>query len=162
MIRRTIASASGRPRLAPADVGVAFDIDGVLMHGRRAIPQAASALRLLGELRVPYILLTNGGGTTEEAKAAKLSAALDTHLSPEQIVLAHSPMVELVPQFGDKQVLILGRDSCRDAAEAYGFRRTVLAEEVLAWRKDIWAFREPAGSVRPPANIDLDNEPISA
>ena len=71
-------------------------------------------------------------------------------------------MAELAREYGDKQVLLLGKDSCRDAATAYGLKRTVLAEEVMTWHKDIWSFRRPASHVSLPENIDLDNEPISA
>ncbi|KAI9365963.1 HAD-like domain-containing protein [Zopfochytrium polystomum] len=172
MIRRIVSSAhrirASPPRrwrsstTCPSDVGVAFDIDGVLIKGKAALPQAIRSLRRLDELKVPYICLTNGGGMTEEAKAAELSSLLKTRIAPDQIVLAHTPMADLAQTYAEKQVLIIGRDSCRDAAAAYGLHRTVLAEEVLSWRKDIWAFRTPKPSVKLPSNIDLDNEPISA
>ncbi|CAG8743556.1 16311_t:CDS:2, partial [Racocetra fulgida] len=66
--------------------------------GTKAVPEAKSALRFLdGEnklkKKIPFILLTNGGGVTEIKKAEELT---------------HSPMRQLVPMFKDSEVLIIG------------------------------------------------------
>ena len=57
-------------------VGVVFDIDGVLVRGRKMIPCAQEALNKLHELNVPVIYLTNGGCETEEQKAHSLRQQL--------------------------------------------------------------------------------------
>jgi ribonucleotide monophosphatase NagD (HAD superfamily) len=69
------------------------------------------------------------------------------------INISTSPMAELAGKYANKQVLLLGKDTCRDAAEAYGLKRTVLADEVLAWRKDIWSFRQLHPHVKLPPHV---------
>ena len=66
----------------------AFDIDGVLLHGKTPIGGAVEALKLLlakprgggfsetSGWRLPVAFLTNGGGVTEQAKAEELTDLL--------------------------------------------------------------------------------------
>ena len=56
--------------------GFMFDIDGVLVRGRRVIPAAATAIKKVLRLNIPTIFLTNGGCETEEHKARVLSTQL--------------------------------------------------------------------------------------
>ena len=67
--------ALGRKR-QPWTFGFMFDIDGVLVRGRRVIPSAAVAIKKVLQLQIPTIFLTNGGCETEEHKAKVLSAQL--------------------------------------------------------------------------------------
>lgn len=65
----------------PATAAIAFDMDGVLIRGGKAIPGARRAIeRLRGDnpknTKVPFIVLTNAGGESEESKAKKLSGKL--------------------------------------------------------------------------------------
>ena len=64
------------------DYAFAFDIDGVLMLGSNAIPAGARALKLLQEKKIPYILLTNGGGKWEPDRVAELSDRLGVNVPP--------------------------------------------------------------------------------
>lgn len=57
-------------------VGVVFDIDGVLVRGRKVIDSAKEALSKLEHHNVPYMYLTNGGCETEEHKALSLEKHL--------------------------------------------------------------------------------------
>lgn len=68
---------SGKPKL---DYALAFDIDGVLMLGSDAIPAGAKALQLLEKRKIPYILLTNGGGKWEHDRVAELSDRLGVNV----------------------------------------------------------------------------------
>lgn len=43
----------------PNDIGFVFDIDGVLLRGKKPIPSARAALDLLNDHSIPYIFLTN-------------------------------------------------------------------------------------------------------
>ncbi|KAI9365554.1 HAD-like domain-containing protein [Zopfochytrium polystomum] len=152
--------------------GVVFDMDGVLVHGHTAIPQARAALARLARARVPYVVLTNGGGRTEAFEAARLTRLLCAPsddgvpsappFDADRVILAHTPMKHLAAQYADKVVLVLGPDMSRDVALAYGFRKVVLGEEVLAWRRDTWGFRPPREGVSSPVGIDLGAEPIAA
>lgn len=56
--------------------GLMFDIDGVLVRGRRVIPTASIAMKKVLQLNIPMIFLTNGGCETEEHKAKVLSTQL--------------------------------------------------------------------------------------
>ena len=58
------------------DYAFAFDIDGVLMLGKNPIPAAQKALKILQHRKIPYILLTNGGGKLERERTAELSDKL--------------------------------------------------------------------------------------
>jgi ribonucleotide monophosphatase NagD (HAD superfamily) len=93
-------------RLSPHQLGFVFDIDGVLLRGSNVLPQAIRSLNRLESLKVPFVLLTNGGGVTEAKKAEELSQRLRVDLKPSQIILSHSPMSQLVDKYRDKVVLI--------------------------------------------------------
>ena len=113
-------------------LGVTFDIDGVLVRGTAPLPGAAAALARLDAARVPWLLLTNGGGELEAAKAAKVGALLGRRVAPAQVVLSHTPLRDAVAAHGAQRTLVLG---CRDAlgvAAAYGARRAVSAAALCA------------------------------
>ncbi|KAI1300850.1 hypothetical protein EDD11_005940 [Mortierella claussenii] len=146
---RTLVSTAFRTRIActrsfhagskvevipQAHYSVVFDIDGVLIKGKQVLPQAHRAMDLLKSNHVPYIFLTNGGGLKENDKAAQLSKKIGIHISPEQLILSHSPMRALAATFQDKNVLVVGGNGsdCRRVAEYYGFKHVVTPEEVHA------------------------------
>ena len=113
-------------------LGVTFDIDGVLLRGKTALPGATAALARLDAARVPWLLLTNGGGEIEERKAEAVGSILGRAISPSQIVLSHTPLRAAVQAHASQRTLVLG---CRDAlgvARAYGARRAVDATAVAA------------------------------
>ena len=62
------------------DYAFAFDIDGVLMLGSNPIPAGARALKTLHDRKIPYILLTNGGGKFEADRVAELSNYLGVNV----------------------------------------------------------------------------------
>lgn len=62
------------------DYAFAFDIDGVLMLGSNPIPAGARALKTLHDRKIPYILLTNGGGKFEADRVAELSHYLGVNV----------------------------------------------------------------------------------
>ena len=55
---------------------VCFDIDGVLLRGGAALPGARAALLALHVLRIPFVLMTNGGGMPERVRAEQVATAL--------------------------------------------------------------------------------------
>ncbi|KAJ7718007.1 Haloacid dehalogenase-like hydrolase-domain-containing protein [Mycena maculata] len=67
-----------------------FDIDGVLIRGEDVLPPARRALAMLEEMKLPYILLTNGGGVSEQARCKKLTAQLGFEIHPNQYIQAHT------------------------------------------------------------------------
>ncbi|KAI2638905.1 HAD-superfamily hydrolase [Hypomontagnella submonticulosa] len=126
----------------------AFDIDGVLIKGKKPVPGARETIQLLQRLRIPFIFLTNGGGHTEETHVAKLARRLDVELDARQFVQSHTPFFDLVPQYGDQTVLVLGGSGqqIRDLAQAYGFRKAVTSSDLLAEFPHIHPFPEMTGS----------------
>ncbi|PYH99067.1 HAD-superfamily hydrolase [Aspergillus ellipticus CBS 707.79] len=131
---------------AAKNMAFAFDIDGVLAHGNHAIPQAKEALKMLNGdnelgIKIPYILLTNGGGKTEEARCQQLTEVLECPISTDQFIQSHTPMQALAEYY--ETVLVLGGEGqkIREVAENYGFKNVVHPKDILAWDPTIspWA-----------------------
>lgn len=140
-------------------VAVSFDIDGVLLRGSATLPGAREAVLALVHAGVPFVFLTNGGGTLEAVKAAQLSAALQLPVHAAQVILSHTPLREAVARFADRKILVLG---CRDAlgvARAYGATKAL---DVAALLHDE-PFRYPFMHVeRVPLPSPLREEPFAA
>ncbi|KAJ1666829.1 hypothetical protein IW140_002516 [Coemansia sp. RSA 1813] len=95
--------------------------------------------------RIPFVLLTNGGGVPEAEKAADISRRLGVEIRADQVVLAHSPMQSLVAEYANKHVLIVGGVGrrCADIARAYGFNNVSTPNDVVAWQPSAWPFMDP-------------------
>lgn len=120
-------------RLSQSPFAFVFDIDGVLVRGSKAIPQARDALSLLDKAKVPFILLTNGGGVSERSRVEFLSERLDFPLSPLQIVQSHTPMKYWAQNGTYKRVLAVGgvNDNVRHVAREYGFPDVILPIDIV-------------------------------
>ncbi|SCU92920.1 LAMI_0E12574g1_1 [Lachancea mirantina] len=116
----------------------AFDIDGVLLRTKTPIPGASEALKLLQKEKIPFILLTNGGGTLEEQRAAFISDTLGVPLSPLQIIQSHTPFKQLVPKY--EKVLAVGSATVREVAETYGFKNVVHPIDIMRYDRSIAPF----------------------
>lgn len=93
-------------------------IDGVLLRSSDPIPRAHKALSLLQSKRIPFILLTNGGGKHESERVAELSQKLDIELDTSMIVQSHSPFADMKELY-DKTILVCGGDgdACQTVAQ---------------------------------------------
>ncbi|RDX47110.1 HAD hydrolase [Lentinus brumalis] len=147
-----------------------FDIDGVLLRGPHTIPAARRALDMLNGanpmgVKIPFILLTNGGGTHEEARRHKLSSQLGVEIHSNQIIQAHTILKSVVHKYAEKPVLVLGgrNDVVRKVAESYGFKHAYTTLDVLAWKPEAWPFHEltPEEHASTKA-VDFSRIPISA
>ncbi|KAK7429655.1 hypothetical protein QQZ08_003850 [Neonectria magnoliae] len=125
----------------------AFDIDGVLVRGGRAIPEAIEAMKVLnGEnefgIKVPHIFLTNGGGKTEEERCGDLSKQLLCDIKPGQFICGHTPMREMAEKYGT--VLVVGGEgeTCRLVAEGYGFKDVVTPGDIIKHDAATTPFRK--------------------
>ena len=149
---------------AVKNMAFVFDIDGVLAHGNQAIEEAKIALQMLngdnelGEpfhmssatpytyieqgIQFPYILLTNGGGKTEEARCAQLTEVLGHPISTDQFIQSHTPMQALAEYYDN--VLVCGGEGfkVREVAEFYGFKNVVHPKDILAWDPTISPCRK--------------------
>lgn len=140
--RRLIHTQRHRSPLA-----FAFDIDGVLIHGPSVLPEAKRALAILnGEnkqgIKIPYIMMTNGGGSTEADRVARLSAELGIPVHPSQMVQSHTVLRSLAHKYADEPVLVLGgiNDAVRKVAEGYGFKKAYSALDVHASNPSVFPF----------------------
>lgn len=123
-----IHSLSQRPRF-----GIAFDIDGVIIRGNQPIGGSPKALRRLyedcGNLKIPYVFLTNGGGVPESKRALELGALLGVNLLPSQVIQGHSPFKQLVNRFKDELVVAVGKGEPAVVMSEYGFKNVLSMDE---------------------------------
>lgn len=131
---------------AAKNMAFVFDIDGVLVHHNTLIPEATRALELLNGdnelgIKIPYIMLTNGGGKSESARTEQLSHILGQPISTNQFIQSHTPMQALSEYY--ETVLVVGGEGfrARAAAENYGFANVVLPKDILAWDPSISPWR---------------------
>ncbi|RPD54179.1 HAD hydrolase [Lentinus tigrinus ALCF2SS1-7] len=165
---RQIQYRAGGSRLPP--LVFTFDIDGVLLRGPHTIPAARRALDMLNGanpmgVKIPFILLTNGGGTHEEVRKHKLSSQLGVQIHSNQIVQAHTILKSVAHKYADKPVLVLGglNDVVRKVAESYGFKQAYTTLDVLAWKPEAWPFHELTPEERASTKpVDFSTTPISA
>ncbi|KAK6353433.1 hypothetical protein TWF696_005396 [Orbilia brochopaga] len=137
------AYSSKRP-----DYAFAFDIDGVLLRGHKALPGATAALRKLAAANVPFILLTNGGGHHESYRTATLSRLLDTPITEDMFIQSHTPFKSLTQTY--PTVLAVGGPEPEehphdvgDVAKAYGFKTVYTPHALLGCHPDIWPYPIP-------------------
>ncbi|KAM0513318.1 hypothetical protein ACHAPE_007970 [Trichoderma viride] len=135
-----------------------FDIDGVLVHGDRLIPEGKRALDILNGdnelgIKIPHIFLTNGSGKPELARTQQLAKILQNPVNTEQFIQSHTPMRALAEYYST--VLVVGGEGyrCREVAEQYGFRDIVVPNDIVAWDTTIAPYRvftdEERASSRP-------------
>ncbi|KAH7000513.1 HAD-like domain-containing protein [Ilyonectria destructans] len=128
------------------NMAFAFDIDGVLVHGDRLIPEGCRALEILNGdnelgIKIPHIFLTNGSGKIETARCEQLSRILRNPVSTDQFIQSHTPMSALSEYY--RTVLVVGGEGyrCREVAEQYGFHNIVVPNDIIAWDPTIAPYR---------------------
>uniref|UniRef100_A0A3Q2QKE8 Haloacid dehalogenase-like hydrolase domain-containing 5 n=1 Tax=Fundulus heteroclitus TaxID=8078 RepID=A0A3Q2QKE8_FUNHE len=108
--------------------GLLFDIDGVLIRGRTPIPEAKQCFRNLvdrnGKYKVPVVFVTNAGNCMRQTKAEHLSHLLEVEVSPDQVMLSHSPL-RMFTQFHKMCVLASGQGPVEEVAHNLGFEDVV-------------------------------------
>ncbi|KAG5421930.1 hypothetical protein I9W82_001023 [Candida metapsilosis] len=122
------------------NIAFVFDIDGVLIRGKKPIPQAKPALELLNREKIPYILMTNGGGVSESQKAKEVAHITGgPNISPLQIVQSHTPMKALVQDPEFNRVLVVGGDgdNARKVAYEYGFNDVIMPIDIVKANKSV-------------------------
>ncbi|KAF3064867.1 hypothetical protein GL218_02161 [Daldinia childiae] len=140
------------------NMAFAFDIDGVLVHGDRLIPEGRRALDILNGdnelgIKIPHIFLTNGSGKPEKARCEQLAKILHNPVDTEQFIQSHTPMSALAEYYNT--VLVVGGEGykCREVAEQYGFKDIVVPNDIVAWDQSIAPYRvftpEERASSRP-------------
>ncbi|KAK5873189.1 hypothetical protein PBY51_013822 [Eleginops maclovinus] len=120
-------------RSSSRQAGVLFDVDGVLLRGPSVIPAARRAFRKLldrnNNFLFPVVFVTNAGSCQRHTKAQQLSHLLGVQVSPEQVVLSHSPL-QTLGDFHDKCVLVSGQGPVTDIAKTLGFRKVLSVQQL--------------------------------
>ncbi|MCJ1474561.1 hypothetical protein MMC13_003220 [Lambiella insularis] len=154
------------------DFAFAFDIDGVLLRSSKPLSGAKRALKYLQSHRIPFILLTNGGGKHESDRVSELSERLGVPLDTGLFVQSHTPFADFVygnerqKPLKDACILVTGGygDRCREIAEKYGFTNVVTPADLVATCHDIWPFSKDfnyAAQARPlPKRVARSNDDI--
>lgn len=150
-----------------ATIAFAFDIDGVYVKGKQALPGAADSITTLQKKIIPFIFLTNGGGKTERDHVAIVEKRLEVSLDEDQFVQSHSPYRNLVSTFGNKTILVLGGmgHQIRSVAHAYGFKKVLTTSDLVKLEgHEIHAFlemtkdhHEKHGIDHPPEVFDIED-----
>ncbi|KAF8482499.1 HAD hydrolase [Russula ochroleuca] len=159
---------ANRSRVPP--IGFAFDIDGVLLHGASVLPEARRALSILEgdnplNRKIPYILMTNGGGASEKDRSKRLTEQLGFEITTSNFMQSHTILKSSTHKYANKPVLILGGkgDVLRKVAESYGLRQVYTTLDVKAWNPNVWPFHDLTSEERTSAKpIDFSTTPISA
>lgn len=132
---------------AAKDMAFAFDIDGVLVHGDRVIPEGKRVLEILNGdnelgIKIPHIFLTNGSGKLESKRCDQLSKILGSPISTEQFIQSHTPMSALAEYYDT--VLVVGGENyqCREVAKEYGFKDIVVPNDIFAADPTISPLKE--------------------
>lgn len=116
--------------------------------------------------RIPYLLLTNGGGSTEAQRAQKLTGQLGAPIDDQQILQAHTILKTKAYEFADKPVLVLGgrTNECREVAEEYGYKQVYTTLDIHNWDPAVWPMHHLSDFERVSAKkgIDFSKIPISA
>ncbi|XP_034032812.1 haloacid dehalogenase-like hydrolase domain-containing 5 [Thalassophryne amazonica] len=119
------------PPQGPNSFGLLFDIDGVLVRGKMAIPGAKQCFRNLvdknGKYKVPVLFVTNAGNCMRQTKAEHLSHLLEVEVSADQVMLSHSPL-RMFTHFHKKCVLVSGQGPVLEVAHNLGFQDVVTIE----------------------------------
>uniref|UniRef100_A0A6N2M661 Uncharacterized protein n=1 Tax=Salix viminalis TaxID=40686 RepID=A0A6N2M661_SALVM len=126
--------------------GIAFDIDGVILRGRDPIGGSPQAVRRLlkdsGNLNVPFLFLTNGGGVPESKRANELSEQLGVKILPSQstcdnCLTGHSPFKSLLKRYENQLIIAAGKGEPAVVMSEYGFKKVVSIDEYASLFENI-------------------------
>ncbi|KAF2192493.1 cat eye syndrome critical region protein 5 precursor, partial [Zopfia rhizophila CBS 207.26] len=139
---RCLQSVSAAHQRIP-EFAFAFDIDGVLVRSSDPLPRAHKALSYLQSQRIPFILLTNGGGKHESERVDDLSKKLEVPLDTSMFVQSHTPFAD-IDEYKNKTIMVVGgeKDKCRRVAERYGFKTVVTPGDILTAYPAVWPFSQ--------------------
>ncbi|KAK6136204.1 hypothetical protein DH2020_030036 [Rehmannia glutinosa] len=139
MLRPSQAAASLHSvskQFCNSSFGIAFDIDGVILRGTTPIGNSQRALRRLcddsGALKIPFLFLTNGGGTPESRRAFELSDLLGVKILPSQVMQGHSSFRTLLKRFENEFIVATGKGEPAVVMSEYGFKKVISLDEYAA------------------------------
>ncbi|TRY63500.1 hypothetical protein TCAL_00409 [Tigriopus californicus] len=108
----------------PPQFGIMFDIDGVIVRGKKVLPFSPGAFQRLvdsqGRFRVPTVFVTNAGNSLRQTKADQLSDWLNVQVTEDQVVMSHSPL-KMFTKYHNRHVLVTGQGPVAEIAANLGF-----------------------------------------
>lgn len=114
------------------------------MRSKNPIGAAQRALAKLKALKIPFIMFTNGGGTSEADRVKFLSKSLNIELSPLQILQSHTPFKSLAKNDPNQRVLVVGGPGvkARHVALDYGFKNVFTPVDIVKANPSIWPWQQ--------------------
>jgi len=118
-------------------IGFAIDINGILTEKKNPVPGAMEVIHLLQRNRIPFVILTNWGGHTEEYCAEELNRALGLgyktpdHIRSDQFIHSHTVLHDIAPKHTGKNVLALSERPnwyCKAFLGSYGFKNIFIEQ----------------------------------
>ncbi|XP_069693063.1 haloacid dehalogenase-like hydrolase domain-containing 5 [Periplaneta americana] len=132
ILKSQVRNYTDRQEGKPA-FGLLFDIDGVIVRGKKVLPSASEGFKKLvdsaGKFRIPTVFVTNAGNALRHEKAEQLSCWLEVEVTEEQVIMAHSPL-RMFHQFHNKRVLISGQGPIVDIAKNLGFTKVTTIDQM--------------------------------
>ncbi|CAM9788804.1 unnamed protein product [Heterosigma akashiwo] len=125
-------------------IGFVIDLDGVLIRGKDVIPGAVQGIEMLKRARIPFLIVTNGGGQTEKEKAISISKRVGTEFAACQVQVSHTPLKLCSDDVKEKLTLVLGPPNSRELMANYGFHDVITADELHALHPTMWPDEDPA------------------
>ena len=86
---------------------------------------------------------------------------LDMTVLPSQVIVCHTPLKILTPEFSSKRVLIIGRKECLDVAKAYGYSKAINTDILHIENPTIYPLA-PAPSSSPSCGSGSVTEPLES
>lgn len=108
--------------------GLIIDMDGVLWHGKQALPGLQPFFDLLREKKLPFILATNNASLTQQQYIDKLASMGVTVFAQEVLTSSMATAVYLRDNLGSdkKRVFVIGEDGLKQPLQEVGFEFTDL------------------------------------
>lgn len=176
-VKRWFSASSSQSHRAFA---VVFDIDGVLLRGEKVLDGAKEAVNALIQNQIPFAFMTNGGGDFEAKRLSVLQRKLQIPVGvvheSTHMILAHTPMQELVDIHKNDRVMVLG---CRNELEVgletylsdnlnflkarhYGFEKTVSPQHFAQQHEHMYPFQTLDSKSKQFENDPFRDEPVKA
>lgn len=114
---------------------IASDIDGVVIRGSTMIGNSREAIKRikLNKAQIPFTLLTNGGGNLEATRAGVVNEIIDMEkdfeLTGDEMICCQTPLRDLVHNYDDQNVLVMGLGNTEILAKEYGLKNFLTIEE---------------------------------
>ena len=121
-------------------IGVALDIDGVLLLEDTVIRVTTLPRCNFARTQCTARFYDKRWRDARTSKASQLQKLLGVPVSPQQVLLSHTPFQSLVPQYKDKPVMVLGFKEELDVARAYGFKNVVSAHSYVRANPSMYPF----------------------